>query len=160
MTATRPIAAASLALLALLFTGCAAGTADTGSSDGAKTEASAEAETTADQSTQEACDLMKGSLEELVTLTSGENAGALATDPSAAVAALKTAEASMREAAADVTNDEIAAPATAASAAMTEYVAFLDTVVADPANADMAKLGDQVTALQSGITGLSEVCTL
>jgi hypothetical protein len=82
------------------------------------------------------------------------------TDPSAAVAALKTTEASMREAAGQITNAEIATAATGAADSMTEYVAFLDTVIADPANADMTKLTEQVTSLQAGITGLGEVCTI
>ena len=43
---------------------------------------------------------------------------------------------------------------------MTEYTAFLDVVVSDPANADLSKLSEQVTALQTGITELGEVCSL
>ena len=158
MTATRPIAAASLALFALLLTGCAGGTSNADAAAEAKPEA--KAEVAADQSPEEACDLMKDSLAELVDLSSGENVASLTSDPAAAVAALKGAEASMREAAAKVTNADVADAANGAAAAMTEYTAFLDVVVADPANADLSKLSEQVTALQTGITSLGEVCSL
>ncbi|KRC59351.1 hypothetical protein ASE14_16575 [Agromyces sp. Root81] len=157
MTATRPIAAASLALFALLLTGCA-GASNAGDSAEAKPEA--KAEVAADQTPQEACDLMKGSLEELVELSSAENVATLTSDPTTAVAALKTTEASMREAAAKVTNADVVDAANGASGAMTEYTAFLDVVVSDPANADLSKLSEQVTALQTGIAELGEVCSL
>ncbi|WP_139418093.1 hypothetical protein [Agromyces laixinhei] len=162
MTAIRPIAAASLALFALLLTGCASGASSADSAaepkSDSKSDSKSESKPAADQSAAEACDLMKGSLDELVALASGENAAALSGDPSAAVAALKTTEVSMRDAAAQVTNADVTDAANGAAAAMTGYVAFLDSVVADPANADMTKMTEQATSLQAGIAGLSEAC--
>ena len=42
---------------------------------------------------------------------------------------------------------------------MSEYVVFLDEMSADPANVDVAALGEQAASLQAGIGGLGEVCS-
>ncbi|MGW9630602.1 hypothetical protein ACWGST_07840 [Agromyces sp. NPDC055520] len=158
MTAPRPIAAASLALFALLLTGCAAaGASNSDTATDTKSEATSETEAVADQSPEAACEIMKGSLDELVALTGGSS-DALSGDPAAAVAALKATEVSMSEAATKVTNVDVVEAANGASAAMTEYTVFLDAVIADPANADLTKLTEQATSLQAGIAGLGEVC--
>jgi hypothetical protein len=150
MTATRQIAAASLALLALLLTGCTVGGSNTGPSTKSTPEAAGE------QTVREACGLMQGSFEQLAALTSGGSD--LTSDQAAAVAALTSIEASMHEAADQVTNAEIADAAAGAADSMTTYVQFLESVIADPSKADPAKLGEQVAMLQAGLSALTEAC--
>ncbi|WP_022889226.1 hypothetical protein [Agromyces italicus] len=152
MTASRPLAAASFALLALLLTGCAAGApaADAGSKGDAKTDAAAPA---ADQSKEEACELVKTTLTELEGLSSVDTS-----DPAAALEAFKGAEQTVSETAAQISNTEVKAAAGSAATAMTEYVTYVDGMLADPANADVSAMGDHLTALTEGITELTTVC--
>lgn len=154
MTASRPLAAASFALLALLFTGCAAGgaaPAADGTSD-AKTDTS-EAAPAGDQSKEEACELVKTTLAELEGLSSVDTS-----DPAAALEAFKGAEQTVNETAAQISNAEVKTAADSAAAAMTEYVTYVDGMLADPANADVSAMGDHLTALTEGITELTTVC--
>ncbi|MFF2493721.1 hypothetical protein [Agromyces sp. NPDC058064] len=152
MTASRPLAAASFALLALLFTGCAAGGAAPAADGGgdAKAEAAAPA---ADQSKEEACELVKTTLTELEGLASVDTS-----DPAAALEAFKGAEQTVTETAAQISNSEVKPAADGAATAMTEYVTYVDGMLADPANADVSAMGDHLTALTEGITELTTVC--
>lgn len=152
MTASRPLAAASFALLALLLTGCAAGApaADAGSKEDVKAEAAAPA---GDQSKEEACEIVNTALTELQGLSSVDTS-----DPAAALEAFKGAEQTVTETAAQISNADVKTAADGAATAMTEYVAYVDGMLADPANADMSAMGDHLTALTEGITELTVVC--
>lgn len=154
MTASRPLAAASFALLALLFTGCAAaGTETAADSKGEAKSDSAEAAPAADQSKEEACVLVKTTLTELEGLASVDTS-----DPAAALEAFKGAEQTVSETAAQISNKDVKAAADNAATAMTEYVAYVDGMIADPANADISAMSDHMTALTEGITELTVVC--
>ena len=154
MTASRPLAAASFALLALLFTGCAAaGTETAADSKGEAKSDSAEAAPAADQSKEEACTVMLNSLKELESLSTIDQS-----DPAAAIEALRAAEAQFTGAAEQVSNSEVKPAADTATGALTDYVAYLDGMLSDPANADLTAMGDQITAFSEGIAGLSTVC--
>lgn len=150
MNASRSVTAASIALLALLFTGCAGGTSDAGDK---KTDTADKPAATA-QSKEDACDIMLTSLTELQSLSSVDTS-----DPNAALAAFKEAQTKVDDAATQVTNEEVKPAADESAAALKGYVEFLDQVSTDPANADVSKMGDHVQALTDGMTELSTVCS-
>jgi hypothetical protein len=157
MTSTRLIAAGSLAALALLFTGCAA--QGTAGSEDTKGESSAEAtkpepEAEADQTKDEACEIVKTSMEELTGLASVDT-----TDPGAALAAFDSVKASLTEASAQISNEEVAPLAAGAADAVTAYSETIAAISADPASADMTKIGEQAGALQTSMTELVTVCS-
>ncbi|MFF2274300.1 hypothetical protein [Agromyces sp. NPDC058126] len=155
MTASRPLAAASFTLLALLLTGCAAGApaADAGSKGDAKSESAESAAPEAGQSKEADCAIVKTTLTELEGLSSVDTS-----DPAAALEAFKGAEQTVKETAAQVSDADVKAAADSAAAAMTAYVAYVDGMLADPANADVSAMGDHLTALTEGITELTVVC--
>ncbi|MCD1570902.1 hypothetical protein [Agromyces mediolanus] len=154
MTATRKIAAVSFAAMALLLAGCASGgnAEGTAAKSEKQTEKQAEAPA-AEQTKQEACTDVQTALQELSGLSSVD-----ASDPAAALAALKDASGTVSETAAKVGNPEVKAAADQAAVALDEYVVYLDSMVADPANADIAAMGDHITALQESVTELGTVC--
>ncbi|MGW9169159.1 hypothetical protein [Agromyces sp. NPDC055658] len=152
MTASRPLAAASFALLALLFTGCAA----TGSADDAKSDSkadSAEAAPAADQSKEEACEIVEGTLTDLQSLSSVD-----ASDPTTALEAFKGAQAKVGDAADQVSNADVKPALDGAATAMNEYVEYVDGMLADPANADISAMSDHLESLTTSITELTTIC--
>ncbi|MFK3676522.1 hypothetical protein ACI2IP_02255 [Microbacterium sp. NPDC090218] len=151
MNASRSVTAASIALLALLFTGCAAGASDTGSDT--KSDTADKPAATA-QTKEDACDIMLTSLTELQSLSSVDT-----TDANAALAAFKEAQGKVDEAAKQISNEEVKPSADDSAAALKGYVDFLDQVSTDPANADVSKMSDHVQALTDSITELSTVCS-
>jgi uncharacterized membrane protein YdfJ with MMPL/SSD domain len=153
MTSTRLIAAASLAALALLFTGCAA----EGTAAGAKDETSAEAtkpEAPAEQTKDEACEIVKTSMEELAGLASVDMS-----DAGGALAAFESVKTSLTEASDQISNEEVAPLASGAAAAVTAYSDIIAAITADPASADMTKISEQAGALQTSMTDLVAVCS-
>ena len=151
MTASRPLAAASFALLALLFTGCAAGGSG---SDGAKADSKGEvAAAPADQSKEEACEIVKGPLSELESLSSLDTS-----DPAAALEAFKGAQSKVSDAADQIGNADVKPAVDGAATAMNEYVEYVDGMLADPANADISAMSDHIQALTESITELTTVC--
>ena len=156
MTSTRLIAAGSLAALALLFTGCAAaGTAGENTKGEASSE-SAESESKADagQTKDEACEIVKTSLEELTGLSSVDMS-----DPGAALAAFESAKTSLTEASGKISNEEVAPLASGAAGAVTAYSEIIAAISADPASVDMTKITEQAGALQTSMTELVTVCS-
>lgn len=154
MIAPRKIAAVSFAAMALLLTGCSAGGTATAEDAKAKaTEKAVEVEVAADQSKDEACEIVKTTLVELQGLASVDT-----TDMNAAVEAFKGAEATVREAAAQVSNADVKPVIDTAATAMGEYVVFIDGVVADPANADLTAMSEHLTKLQTSTVELTTVC--
>ncbi|MFK4730674.1 hypothetical protein ROT00_13370 [Agromyces mediolanus] len=150
MTATRKIAAVSFAAMALLLAGCASG----GNAEGTAAKAEKQAEApAAEQTKQEACTDVQSALQELSGLSSVD-----ASDPAAALAALKDASATVTETAAKVGNPEVKAAADQAATALDEYVVYLDGMVADPANADISAMSEHITSLQESVTELGTVC--
>ncbi|UUE21436.1 hypothetical protein [Microbacterium sp. J1-1] len=150
MNASRSVTAASIALLALLFTGCAAGASDSGSD--AKPESADKPAAT--QTKEEACDIMVTSLSDLQSLSSVDTS-----DPNAALAAFKEAQGKVDDAAKQVSNDEVKPSADDSAAALKGYVDFLDQASSDPANVDVSKMSEHVQALTDSITELSTVCS-
>ena len=156
MTSTRLIAAGSLAALALLFTGCAAaGTAG----ENTKGESSAEAttpkpEAAADQTKDEACEIVKTSMEELTGLASVDT-----TDPGAALAAFESVKTSLTEASGKISNEEVAPLASGAAGAVAAYSEIIAAISADPASVDMTKITEQAGALQTSMTDLATACS-
>lgn len=159
MNTARRAAAVSIALGALLLTGCATAALEDTSAAAPEPTAEATVEPESGQTVAEACALMQGSLEELVTYMSGANVGDVTSDPTAAMELFRATESAMREASDGVTNPDVADLATGAADAMSEYVVFLDEMSADPANVDLSALGEQAASLQAGIGGLGEVCS-
>lgn len=156
MTSTRLIAAGSLAALALLFTGCAAtGTADENTKGEASSEsAESEPKADADQTKDEACEIVKTSLEELTGLSSVDMS-----DPGAALAAFESAKTALTEASGEISNDEVAPLASGAAEAVTAYSEIIAAISADPASVDMTKITEQAGALQTSMTELVTVCS-
>ncbi|MFB9311184.1 hypothetical protein BJY17_003000 [Agromyces hippuratus] len=155
MTSTRLIAAGSLAALALLFTGCAAGTA----ADTTKGEASAEAskpepKAEAGQTKDEACEIVKSSMEELTGLTTVDMS-----DAAAALAAFETVKTSLTEASGQISNEEVSVVATGAADAVTAYSELISAITTDPASVDMTKISEQAATLQTSMTDLVGVCS-
>ncbi|GAA1807109.1 hypothetical protein [Agromyces neolithicus] len=159
MNTARRAATVSIALGVLLLTGCAGAAAEDTAAPESTPVATAEAEAPSGQTVGEACALMQASLEELASYTTGADAAELMSDPARGVELFHTTDAAMRAAAEQVTNEDVAAVATGAADAMSEYTEYLDGVVADPANIDMAALGEQGASLQAGIGALGEVCS-
>lgn len=154
MNAPRKIAAVSFAAMALLLTGCSAGGTATADDVKAKaTEQAVEVEVAADQSKDEACEIVKTTLVELQGLASVDTS-----DMNAAVEAFKGAEATVREAAGQVSNADVKPVIDGAATAMGEYVVFIDGVVADPANADLTAMSEHLTKLQTSTVELTTVC--
>jgi hypothetical protein len=157
MTSTRLIAAGSLAALALLFTGCAAaGTAAGENTKGEASSESAESESKADagQTKDEACEIVKTSLEELTGLSSVDM-----TDPGAALAAFESAKTALTEASGKISNEEVAPLASGAAGAVTAYSEIIAAISTDPASVDMTKISEQAGALQTSMTELVTVCS-
>ncbi|MRG59472.1 hypothetical protein GE115_06240 [Agromyces sp. CFH 90414] len=162
MTATRQIAAASLAALALLLGGCTAGgdaqadktSSTTTEAKPSETPDASESSSAGGQTVQEACEGIQTSLAEVAQLSSVDTS-----DPAAALEALKGASASVTEAAAAVENPEVKAAADGVAGSLEAYVVYLGGVVVDPANADLSAMGDQVAGLQTSITELGTICS-
>ncbi|MGH3704287.1 MAG: hypothetical protein ACRDT9_06625 [Agromyces sp.] len=157
MTSTRLIAAGSLAVLALLFTGCAA--TGTAADENTKGEASAattkpEPEAEAGQTKDEACEIVKTSMEELTGLTTVDMS-----DAGAALAAFDTVKASLTEASGRISNEEVSPVAIGAADAVTAYSELIAAITTDPASVDMTKISEQAAALQTSMTDLVGVCS-
>ncbi|RXZ48906.1 hypothetical protein ESP57_08015 [Agromyces fucosus] len=157
MTSTRLIAAGSLAALALLFTGCAAtGTAAGEDTKGEASSESVESEPKADagQTKDEACGIVKTSMEELTGLTTVDM-----TDAAAALAAFETVKVSLTEASGKISNEEVSVVATGAADAVTAYSELITAITTDPASVDMTKISEQAATLQKSMTDLVGVCS-
>ncbi|WP_164863454.1 hypothetical protein [Agromyces sp. LHK192] len=159
MSALRRIGAVSSAAIALLLlSGCTGAAEPTAESSNAATKAPAtseapDAEGGSDgtgQAVAEACAGIQAAVADVASVDTS--------DPAAALEALRGASASVTEAAAAVENAEVKPAADAAATALGDYVVFLDGVMADPANADMNAMSEQITALQTSITDLGTVC--
>ena len=157
MTSPRLIAAGSLAVLALLFTGCAAtGTAADADTKGASAEsAKPEPKAEAGQTKDEACEIVKTSMEELTGLTTVDM-----TDAAAALAAFETVKVSLTEASGKISNQKRSpssqrAPPTPSTA----YSELITAITTDPASVDMTKISEQAATLQKSMTDLVGVCS-
>lgn len=131
----------------LLLTGCSAGASQTGSANGAQSDAPA-----AEQSKSEACDIVKARFEDFKQMASNSSSS----DPQAAVTAFKDLAAKTNDSLTSITNSEVKPAATKAAAALSDYVAFLEKVLADPNEA--SAMSDQAKALQDGFTEAATVC--
>lgn len=159
VTSLRVIALASLALSALLLTGCAVGGGGSAPQQVEEvTTIETEAAESAEQTLQEACDIMRSGLEELAAFNNPGTMSTIISDPAAGLALLDAAEAAVVESAAQVTNPEVLPAATEAATAVSAYVGYVRTIAQDPANADLSGLGAQVEGFVGDITGLTEVC--
>jgi hypothetical protein len=141
------------AALALTLTGCTGGGGGgvTTSSSGGSVQSSAPAES-GDQSKAEACQIVQDSLAEFSELSSDMNAS----DPQGVVDKFKELYTNATTSLGEITNAEVKPAATAAAAALGEYVEFLQTAISDP-----SKLGDmsaKVTALQESLTEVGTLC--
>ena len=156
MTSPRLIAAGSLAVLALLFTGCAAtGTAADADTTGASAEsAKPEPKAEAGQTKDEACEIVKTSMEELTGLTTVDMS-----DAAAALAAFETVKVSLTEASGKISNEEVSVVATGAADAVTAYSELITAITTDPASVDMTKISEQAATLQKSMTDLVGVCS-
>lgn len=77
-------------------------------------------------------------------------------DPQAVVDQFKEFTATASESLNAITNAEVKDAATDAATALDDYVAFLETIVADPSKA--SDISVQVTSLQEGFTEVATVC--
>ncbi|MFB6610159.1 hypothetical protein ACFCVO_07570 [Agromyces sp. NPDC056379] len=157
MTSTRLIAAGSLAVLALLFTGCAA--TGTAADENTKGESSAETtkpepEAEAGQTKDEACEIVKTSMEELTGLATVDMS-----DAASALAAFESVKTSLTEASGQISNEEVSPVAVGAADAVTAYSELITAITTDPASVDMTKISEQAAALQTSMTDLVGVCS-
>ena len=157
MTSTRLIAAGSLAALALLFSGCAA--AGTAADENTKGEASAEATTTepeaaAGQTKDEACEIVRTSMEELAGLSAVDMS-----DTGAALAAFESVKTSLIGASDQISNEEVSIVATGAADAVTAYSEIITAITADPASVDLTVMTEKAGVLQTSMTDLATVCS-
>lgn len=154
------VAASALLLLA----GCSGGASNTAESSDNRTNdggTTTTQETTApaapaapagDQSKAEACDIVR----EQFQAVSGAGSTVDSSDPQATLTAFKQLASDVGTQFSSITNEEIAPAAQKASGALSNYAAYLETVVADPSKA--SGLSDQISTLQSSFTEAATAC--
>lgn len=157
---------AAVAAAALLLAGCSGG----GSSDAdsaaqqstapspvASSPAPSQTPSTVapagEQSTQDACQIIMASFNDVTAASSDINTS----DPQAAVDSFKELATKVQGDFSQITNEEIAPVAQNASQTLSQYVTFLEGVMADPSTA--SGLSEQVTALQESFTQAGNACT-
>lgn len=148
-------ALAAPALVALLLSGCTAGTdADTSASAGPSTSDSASAQTKA-----EACAALVAGMEDLSALDPNQLMDDMANDPDAAIATLDEAEAAVVAATDEVTNDELEPIAQEAAAATTGYFTLIRDAAENPASADVAAIQAGLGTFTESFMAMQEACT-
>lgn len=148
MLTKRHTVALATASLALLLAGCSGGGGTTSSAPAGESAPPA----AADQSKTEACTVVQKSLTEFSSINSQLDPS----NPQAAVDAFKKFTTTTSESLNAITNTEVKDAATQAATALDDYVAFLETIVADPSKA--SDISTQITALQEGFTKVATVC--
>lgn len=159
VSSLRVIALAPLALSALLLAGCAVGGGGS-APEKAEEVATVETETpvAVEQTKREACDLMVAGMEELAALNNSETMSTVVADPAAGIALLDSAEATLLESAAQVTNAEVLPGVTEFTTAASDYFGYARTMAQDPANADLSGFGAKVQIFMDGMVTLTEAC--
>jgi len=149
------VLAAASALL--LLAGCSGGGSASDQGDATAPtstapSASASATPVAEQSKAEACEVVSTAFTEVTQASSTMSSS----DPQAAMATFQELAATVRTDFEGITNTEIAPLARDASAALGEYVTFIEELAADPSKAD--GLSDQITALQTTYDAAAQAC--
>lgn len=155
-TIRAPFAIGTAAVL-LLLAGCSGGgsASDQGDAAAPSSAASSTSEAaapTTDQSKADACKIVIDSFTDVSQASSTMSTS----DPQAAMATFKDLTAKVQSDFQGISNAEIAPLAQEASAALGDYVTFLEAITADPSKA--SELGDQVTALQNSFTAAGTAC--
>lgn len=152
-TSRRTIATTltGIAFASLLLAGCTTGgsgddAGDSGSGAGASS-----------QTTDEACEVLKGGVQDTLTdLQAGLND--LATDPGKAAEAVGTLAAAFEDTASDVTNDDVRTVADDATNALNDFSEQITAYAADPESVDQSAVTDSATAVQTAMTKLGATC--
>ncbi|MCU1425192.1 MAG: hypothetical protein JWM51_1483 [Microbacteriaceae bacterium] len=160
MAMTRRSTASGLvgiALAAFLLSGCSADEKLTPLSEGGGSATSSPAPTDStkkagEQSTEEACQVLKDDVEETMSSISATDP----TDPVAAAAAVTALSETFSATAATIDNAEVRAAADSAGAAFVGYGEALSTVAADPTQTDVAVAAQ--ADLKTALGDLGEVC--
>lgn len=147
------VAASALLLLA----GCSGGGStaaqdDAAASSAASAPAQESAAPVADQSKDDACQIVIASFTDVTQASSSMSSS----DPEAAMATFRDLAAKVQTDFAGIANAEIAPYAQDASATLNDYVAFIEGLTADPSKA--SALTEQVTALQESFTAAGTAC--
>ena len=147
-TSRRTIATTltGIAFASLLLAGCTTG----GSGDDSGSGAS-------NQSTDQACEVLKGGVQDTIAeLQSG--LADLQADPAKAAAAVETLAAAFEDTATDVTNDDVRKVADDATNALNDFSEQISAYAADPESVDQTAVTDSATAVQSAMTKLGVTC--
>jgi hypothetical protein len=150
-TSRRTIATTltGLAFASILLAGCTAG----GSGDDAGDSGAG----ASSQTTEEACTVLKGGVEDTLTdLQSG--LAELQTNPAKAAAAVETLAAAFEDTATDVTNDDVRTVADDATTALNDFSEQITAYAADPESVDQTEVTDSATAVQTAMTKLGATC--
>ena len=150
-TSRRTIATTltGIAFASLLLAGCTTG----GSGDDAGDSGAA----ASSQTTDEACEVLKGGVQDTLTdLQAGLND--LATDPGKAAEAVGTLAAAFEDTASDVTNDDVRTVADDATNALNDFSEQITAYAADPESVDQTAVTDSATAVQTAMTKLGATC--
>lgn len=155
-TVRAPFAVGAAAVL-LLLAGCSGGgtTSHQGDAAAPSSAASSRSEAAApatDQSKADACKIIIDSFTDVSQASSSMSSS----DPAAAMATFTDLTAKVQSDFAGITNAEIAPLAQDASTSLSNYVAFLEQITADPSKA--SEPGTQVTALQNSFTAAATAC--
>ncbi|KZE41548.1 hypothetical protein [Microbacterium sp. T32] len=155
-TIRAPFAVGAAAAL-LLLAGCSGGGSapdqgDAAAPSSAASSAPSAAAPVAEQSKADACKIIIDSFTDVSQASSSMSTS----DPAAAMATFKELVTKVQGDFQGITNTEIAPAAQDASTTLSNYVAFLEQVTADPSKA--SELGDQVTALQNSFSAAGKAC--